>query len=489
MNECGPVVFLVILVLCLVFISPVTLGIFGNNQAFPSGSPQDQAQTAAQKGTDASNLNVPEMTLQLSNGVSVDVEGSVDIAGGNIAKADNVKIGNAKMQGVSDFSATADNSFAVGSVDELQLNDFILTNGQNVAYNDGILTADHADSFTRQEAVAANVDVLDAGASEFSVASADTVIAGCTTVRDVSNTAFTIYQNAIEASPKDGAALHIQDCSKNQATFTSQKQAAAKAIITKTKPTTYSIENGTLAIESADHTETIEANGSATAKIESDKGVLCAILDAPSSYWYHAHFFDDFGLNVPQGTQKICFKKTEKDSYSDYNSLVDFVGNKLELNGIITYLRLPFFDNKPASFLMDQVYTSNDTNNTAEITLDPTMRNVVNITLKNSKPKAGFVAAITSGWYRIEEYGTTSSTRRLGYFNEKEQSTAVERYFANLGKAQPAVLFQNNTLIQLSKNNSVRTVMVCKSCGKKEAFMVRMTKEKERYGIGAVCAR
>ena len=108
-----------------------------------------------------------------------------------------------------------------------------------------------------------------------------------------------------------------------------------------------------------EYNETVEANNSII--IETDKvfGFKCLTINPVGSYFYNdKDLRKDFVINVPKEspTYKLCLRKNIAQQFKDYNGLVDFVNGKIELNGIVNYLRYPLKNNQIASLLSDFVY-------------------------------------------------------------------------------------------------------------------------------------
>ena len=94
-------------------------------------------------------------------------------------------------------TAGDDGGFMFDKVNTLQMDNNLISGGTNVSYTNGILSADHADSFVNTDFLSSNVDFLEAIPPIFKVLKADSVISGCVEINDAENSEFKIYSNAV----------------------------------------------------------------------------------------------------------------------------------------------------------------------------------------------------------------------------------------------------------------------------------------------------
>ncbi|MBI4143532.1 hypothetical protein HY487_01465 [Candidatus Woesearchaeota archaeon] len=267
-----------------------------------------------------------------------------DKATGEETVADNVENGK----------VNSDGSFELGSVKNLKKGPTTIINGKGVKFKNGVLTAEHADSFIKDNSVTTNVNNLDSEADFFSVDSADSFLSDCLRVDDIEDSEFKVGDK-VEVTTKSDVGLKITDCSYNEAEF----RGKGKVAVDKGDNPTYTIENGTLTKKENEYNETVEANNSAVIETDKTFGFRCITINPVGSYFYSdKDLRKDFVINVPKESKvyRLCLRKSQSQQFKEYNGLVDFANKKIELNGIVNYLRYHLKNNQVASLLSDFAY-------------------------------------------------------------------------------------------------------------------------------------
>ena len=106
-----------------------------------------------------------------------------------------------------------------------------------------------------------------------------------------------------------------------------------------------------------DKTDKIRAESKATINI--DNCFECMSITPAGTYFYlDQDTRKDFNINIPKESSlyKLCLKKNSAQHFTNYNGLVDFVDKKIELNGIVNYLRHNLKNNQILSLISDFVY-------------------------------------------------------------------------------------------------------------------------------------
>jgi hypothetical protein len=112
--------------------------------------------------------------------------------------------------GHADIIATHVGTFQAGPV--------VITNGVNVKYIDGCLSADSADSLVETDTVATKIDNLNYCEKTIDVKEADSVWAGCVFMEGVEDASITAGTE-VEVTAEAGSEFAIKDCATNQYDF------------------------------------------------------------------------------------------------------------------------------------------------------------------------------------------------------------------------------------------------------------------------------
>ncbi len=221
---------------------------------------------------------------------------------------------------------------------------------------DGIkLKFKHADSILTDKSASTNIDNFDGYEDIFSVEKADSFLSDCIRVDNIKDSEFRV-SNIVEITTKSNVNLKIADCSYNEVIFSGKGKVTVDKNSDNPK---YIVENGTLTKKEDNYNETIESNNSIIIETDKTFGFKCLTINPVGSYFYNdKDLRKDFVINVPKesSTYKLCLRKNSAQQFTDYNGLVDFIDKKIELNGVVNYLRYPLKNNQISSLLSDFVY-------------------------------------------------------------------------------------------------------------------------------------
>ncbi len=456
-------------------------------------NPEQLSNDLAEGGTSTHTLTQPQ-PAEFPSGEEGTVEGTVEVEEGSIKYADSLQYSSGNFIGVRQFRET-DNGYTIEEAEQVEQNNNFITNGRGITFENEIFTADYAETFLKSGSISSNLFNLTSRPNTFSVDQADSVLSGCVTIDNVSNSTFTIYNNGIEISTPSNEDVHINDCSFQESTFNSND---GRVIISKDNPPKVFMENGNLTIEDEEFIEIVEAENISKVELDPVFGVKCAFISPEGTYWYKDKSIPirDFAVRVPNQSSeyKLCIKKDPSQRFTNYSGLVDFTKDEIKLNGIITYLRLPFeITNRQTYeyFFLDfnflPVYLGFDPKNQVVMTLDKDFLFVDNFSLINANPTTeGIFSYVNHGSNAVYEHNR-EEIKRYQRFNENPMPTIIKNYNSYFGKITPSIYFKDDILIQEGINDvgTVSKVQAfCKDCPGHEDFEADMKARAEFYPIG-----
>ena len=241
------------------------------------------------------------------------------------------------------------------SIKFLKIDQTSITKGIGVVFDGNKLKFKHADSVVTDKSASANVDNFEGFAESYKVEKADSLLSGCLRFDNIKKSSFSIAESKVSVDVEDGNNITITDCSYTQSEFRSKGNGSI--IINKNAKPKYEIKEGILNCKYGSNVDKIEAQSRASVDI--DNCFTCLTINPPGTYFYSdADIRKDLSINIPKesSTYKLCLRKNSAQQFNDYNGLVDFVNKKIELNGIVNYLRYPLRNNQITSLLSDFVY-------------------------------------------------------------------------------------------------------------------------------------
>lgn len=343
----------------------------------------------------ASSIQLPEGTA-INN--ARDIEISTD---GNIVRAEHMELDGDVMENVENFEPTED-GYTAERINRLITPDGTTLNGATgVIFSDGILTAEHADSFIKSGSATTNIKNLKSQQQIFSVQKADSLLSGCLRVDEIEYSEFKIWDK-IQIIKSTNSKIKITDCSFRDSEFS----GSGKVIIDKSENPSYTIENGTLKIQQDIYNETVQSEASAIVETDKTFGFKCMAITPAGTYFYSdADVRKDFSINIPKESSvyKLCLRKNQAQQFQAYNGMVDFVNKKIELNGIANYLRYPLKNSQISSLLSSFVYRGLKNVN-ALLSYDDDLLSLQKTTIKNTiNNKNQITITKPNNFYAIEE--------------------------------------------------------------------------------------
>ncbi len=260
-------------------------------------------------------------------------DGRVDLPG-------QFSLGNgATGSGAKGITADGKDNYQMAQVNSLTQNQITITNGVNVQWNNGVLTADSAGSLDYKGSTSTDVIKLTADGSEFSVQKAAAVQAGCFLVEDVEIAKFKVGQSVTMTTSGNGNVVYGAGTKIAYDGMTSDSSLTAS--VTSCMKPTYAVKNMTLTSTRDGMTERV--NGTGRIEMNPDYGVVCVNLTPVSMYDLDQGGYDqNFGFLIKEAGYKLCIQKAiaqrlEADCL--LCGLVDLANRKLVLNGVIEYRR------------------------------------------------------------------------------------------------------------------------------------------------------
>lgn len=287
-----------------------------------------------------------------------------------------------------------------------------ITNCINCIYDGKKLVFKHADSVVTDKSATTNIDNFEGFADIFKVEKADSLLSGCLRFDNIKESSFSVFGSKVEANVENGNNITITDCSYIQSEFESK----GNGIITATKDAKpkYEIQEGTLKCRYGQNTEKIDAES--TASVEMDNCFSCMTIVPAGTYFYSdADIRKDFSVNVPKesSSYKLCLRKNAAQQFGEYNGLVDFVNERIELNGIVNYLRYPLRNSQLSALLSGFVYKGLKDVKTV-FSYDNGMIFLSNVNIQNTiKSKNRITITRPNNFYAIEEIELDGKIHRV----------------------------------------------------------------------------
>ncbi|MBI2657350.1 hypothetical protein HYX08_01500 [Candidatus Woesearchaeota archaeon] len=397
---------------------------------------------------------VPSGTIIRQNSIEIQIGGEISVHDGLIS-ASELEISDTQIENVIDFEATSD-GFRAQEVPRLTQNGITLINAEGVVYKNGILTAEKADSFIKDGSVTTNIQKLNSKIDIFSVEKADSFLSDCLRVDDIEDSEFKVGDK-VEVTTKSDVGLKITDCSYNEAEF----RGKGKVAVDKGDNPTYTIENGTLTKKEDGYNETVEANNSAVIETDKTFGFRCITINPVGSYFYNDRDLrKDFVINVPKESQvyRLCLRKSRSQQFKEYNGLVDFANKKIELNGIVNYLRYHLKNNQVASLLSDFAYKGLK-NVRNLLVYDKDLLFLDNVEISNTlENKEQIAVTKPNNYYNIREMELDDGkVHRVVELNnvDKSQLTQEISYNYESDSLSSKISISGNALVQGNARNSI----------------------------------
>ena len=295
-----------------------------------------------------------------------------------------------------------------------------MTNAEGFTYQNNIITIDHASSITIDDTWSFNVDDAVIDTETYHIGSADKVTVGDITFNNVQNSTFSLIPNGVIVYPEE--ALNIIDSNDAELTFQPNENSAIS--IKETMPAIYQISNGTLSFKN----ESFSSDNTATIDINPFTGFGCIYIKPSGTYYkYDDDIRKNFAVRVYQEPYTLCFSKPGQPNPSpteDNYGVIDFIENKVFLNGLAQYRRYIFNDYGIIGTETKNVYDGHEPDVKAQIILGNGRLYVDDMILKYSRSSP--LAAIVNPTEYLALYEGDNSLMDLS--NQNKANNIIQEY-------------------------------------------------------------
>lgn len=314
----------------------------------------------------------------------------------------------------------------------------------------------HADSVVTNKSATTNIDDFEGFADIFRVEKADSLLSGCLRFDNIKESSFSVFDGKVEADVRNGNNITITDCSYTQSEFESKGNGSITS--TKDAKPKYEIREGTLKCRYGKNTDRIDAENSAS--VEMDNCFSCMTITPPGTYFYSdTDIRKDFSVNVPKesSSYRLCLRKNAAQQFGEYNGLVDFVSERIELNGIVSYLRYPLRNGQLSALLSGFVYKGLKDVKTV-FSYDNGMIFLSNVNIQNTiKNKNRITITRPNNFYAIEEIELDGKIHRVVSLSLLKKEDITQSIISNYesDSLDADVKIENGVLIQQAGESKV----------------------------------
>ncbi|MEK6848989.1 MAG: hypothetical protein AABY01_00285 [Nanoarchaeota archaeon] len=389
------------------------------------------------------------------------VNGKID-ANGKILHADNFDVGSAKGVDATDFVSDA-GGYTIGSVGSLQQGPIVITNGKNVKYENGCLSADSAESLVETDTVATKIDKLNYCDKTIDVKEADSVWAGCVLMEDVEDASITAGTDVV-VEADEGTEFTIKDCATHEFDFTSLSDDSKLIISKNTVVPTFELTDVDLALETANFTESVATNGTAMVEVSRIDGIQKVHMTATTIYKYDASDPEqDFSVRAWQDDHDLYLKKSMSDALpaevKDCNgcSIADLANHHLEIRGTIDFNKNQLAPTTNQG--LSPFFTTANKNAKAILSFDDNNAFVKELLILNDAPP---YRTYVSNYLTISEaVQVGTATQRLLKVNEAVEKKDLTASWLGSYRTtySPATLKVENNVLDYQRNGVVLKVL------------------------------
>lgn len=343
---------------------------------------------------------------------------------------------------------TNPDGFSIDYIHSISIDGIRVINAYDLDYSNNFLAVGKAETILIKDGLLSDVSGFKGNIIEFNVKEVRNVINKCVSINNVKNSKFKITDEIVQINSDDGVNFNITDCSLTQSQFKAISNNS-QIEISKTPEPHYSLKESEIICNSRDKSDKLEALNQASIDYGTDCFTCMTIIPAGTYFYLDADIRKDFSINVPKESSayKLCLRKNIAQQFKEYNGLVDFVDKKIELNGIVNYLRYSFRENQLLSFLSDFVYKGNDVNNKVDINLNKDFLFVNNLSINNKNPNNKITNSY-SGYHEIIEI---KETRFAKINKQKLYPDLIKRYKTEFENS--TITIKNSILIQNGNAN------------------------------------
>ncbi len=371
--------------------------------------PAQQVSAFQDNGDGTFTVNFGQITsdgANYKNGVDVVLD-----AQGNIIRAGKITLPNgAVVENANIIDATGKDNYKINYAGELREGPIILTNAENVQYNNGILTAGSAANMDYKGSTSNDVIMLIADNKEFSVEKASAVQAGCFLVEDVEHAKFNVGRTMLMTTSGTGKVVYDSGTKINYEA--KQLDSTLTGSITACRRPTYQVKAMELNTKTGNLTELV--NGSGEIQLDGRYGVVCLNLTPISTYDIDTGRYEDsFGFIIKEYAYKLCIQKAVAQQLvadCPLCGLVDLPNQKIVLNGAIEYARYLY----DVALIDANKRTAFKSTGFGKNTIDLTKKEVL---IEKDEPE---IRTTPSNYLELREIKESAGTHRFLGINEKQ---------------------------------------------------------------------
>lgn len=383
-------------------------------------------------------------------------------ADGYVTSVDDAKVGDTHFVLADDMSFDGD-GYTIGSVGSLQQGPIVITNGKNVKYENGCLSADSADSLIETDTVATKLDKVNYCDKTIDVKQADSVWAGCVLMEDVKDSKITAGTD-VKVEADKGSEFSIKDCATHQFDFKSLSDDSELTLSKNTVSPTLELKDVLLDLNLGNLTESVETNGTALVEVSRIDGIQKVHMTPTTIYKYDASDPEvDFSVRAWQDIHDLYLKKSATDvlpaEVKDCNacSIADLANHQVEIRGTIDFNKNQL--KKSTNEGLQPFFTTANKNAKAILSFDDDNAFVKELLILNDAPP---YRTYVSNYLTISEaIQVGSTTKRLIAINEK--ITKAELSTSWLGSYRtvysPSTMKVENNVLDYQRNGVVVKVL------------------------------
>lgn len=420
------------------------------------------------------------------------------------------------IENASSMRVYSNGDYEIGSANLVSYGDIILVNVTELTVYGSVIKANHADSAVINRTVLGNVDGLSIGGDKFSFDSADIVMIEELVFNDVKDGEFVVNHDTISTkvtSNLDGNVFNlinpfnddseyidvfadsngtlgadfIRDLENktvvvinvgdnvslgiNQGDYPSLSfelfTNESDLIKSEEDPTIYYLTNGTITFENEFFTEMVQSNNTASIEV-TDNGFTCMSI-LPVGVYYYIDKRDkrrDFAISIPDYglLYKLCIRRSPDQEFNlecPNCGMIDFVDNKITLNGVVSYLRYGMMQESLAILRLNNVYTG-FTDPKTTITYDNDLVYIDNLLMDVHSLDSTASLTVPSNYYVIIETPIDDVMHRLvkvnTYFSKDEITDNIIKDYQDL-TIMDNTLYYNNIKILPPQDPLISTIL------------------------------
>lgn len=313
--------------------------------------------------------------------------------------------------GSQDIIATDVGTFQAGSV--------VITNGVNVKYINGCLSADSADSLVESDTIATKLDSMNYCDKTIEVKKADSVWASCVYMEGVENSKITAKTDVTIEADK-GSEFTVKDCATNTYDFTSLSDDSSLVVSKSTTNTVLDLKDVQIDLTKDNVRESVQTNETAVVDVSRVSGIQHIHMLPVTLYTYDAKDPSrNFAVRAWQDEHDLYLKKEMTDvlppDVKDCTacSIMDLANHQYEIRGIIDFNKVQLGVSKNPELF----FATANKNAKAILSFDKDNAFINDVLILNDAPP---YKTVISNYLTVEEaIQVGNATQRLLSINEK----------------------------------------------------------------------